>query len=406
MSLDPLDTVRVGIVGPSWWVDYWHLPALKNHPDVIVTAVCGEKERSAEEVKIKYGEKARYYTDLDKMLDTALLDGVVVCTPNNLHHPVTMAAMHAGLHVTCEKPMAITTDEAEEMFSTAQSKSLIGMINFPYRDNPAVKEMKSKLADGYVGTPFHISGSYHGGFGLGDKRGWRGYRDKSGAGILGDLGSHLIDLARYVLQQEFGSVCAHTMTALKSPAAEKKWLPSRTENPEVGALNDDSCTFLAEFEKGTQGIFHTSWLAYQGAYTQHQELEIYGSEGRLHFVANHAGTFLRGMRRGEQKWEWFPVAGTVSPEDAREESEDYFRPGRLTPTNTTYRWVEAIKANDRRLTPSFEDGWRSQLVIDAVLVSSAKRRWVDVPSYNDGADDEDDTESPDEANETEYTVFD
>ncbi len=406
MSLDPLDTVRVGIVGPSWWVDFWHLPALKNHPDVLITAVCGEKERSAEEIKIKYGEKAKYYTDMDTMLDTALLDGVVVCTPNNVHHPATMAALHAGLHVTCEKPMAINSDEALEMMTTAQKKGLIGMINFPYRDNPAVKEMKSKLADGYVGTPFHLSGSYHGGFGLGDKRGWRGFRSTSGAGILGDLGSHLIDLARYVLDDYFTSVCAHTMTTVKSRLDGATPVPYRTENAAVGDMNDDSCTFLAEFDKGTQGIFHTSWIAYQGVYTQHQELEVYGSEGRLHFVANHAGTFLRGMRRGEKKWEWFPIAGIVTPEDAREENEDYFRPGRLTPTNTTYRWVEAIKKNDRSLTPSFEDGWRSQLVIDAILVSSAKRRWVDVPAYNDTGDEEDDTESPDDESEVEYTVFD
>lgn len=404
MSLDPLDTVRVGIIGPSWWVDFWHLPALLHHPDVIITAVCGTQDRTADEIKIKYGEKAKYFTDLDTMLDTALLDGVVVCTPNNVHHPATMAALRRGLHVTCEKPMALTSDEALEMYTTARDKGLIGMINFPYRDNPAVKELKSKLAEGYVGTPFHISGSYHGGFGLGEKRGWRGYRTTSGAGILGDLGSHLIDLARYVLDDEFASVCAHTMTALKSQNDAKTPVPSRTENKEVGDLNDDSCTFLAEFDKGTQGIFHTSWLAYQGAYGQQQELEIYGSEGRLHFLANHSGTFLRGMRRGEQKWEWFPIAGIVPPEDAREENEDHFRPGRLTPTNTTFRWIEAIKNNDRRLTPSFEDGWRTQLVIDAVLVSSAKRRWISISTSDDKSDDDD--SEPHTEEDAEYTVFD
>ncbi|GEM_PF-53221 len=402
MSLDPLDTVRVGIIGPSWWVDFWHLPALTHHPDVIITAVCGTQERTADEIKLKYGERAKYYTDLDTMLDQALLDGVVVCTPNNVHYPATMAALRSGLHVTCEKPMALNTDEALEMYTTAKAKGLIGMINFPYRDNPAVQELKTKLAEGYVGTPFHISGSYHGGFGLGEKRGWRGYRTTSGAGILGDLGSHLIDLARYVLNDEFASVCAHTMTALKSQNDAKTPVPSRTENKEVGDLNDDSCTFLAEFDKGTQGIFHTSWLAYQGAYGQQQELEIYGSEGRLHFLANHSGTFLRGMRRGEQKWEWFPIAGIVTPEDAAEENEDYFRPGRLSPTNTTFRWIEAIKKNDRRLTPSFEDGWRTQLVIDAVLASSAKRQWIDISV----SDDENEDSDPEEENGTEYTVFD
>jgi predicted dehydrogenase len=398
-SLDPLDAVRVGIIGPSWWVDYWHLAALQSHPDVLVTAVCGEKERDPAEVKVKYGSKARYFTDLDAMLDTSLLDGVIVCTPNHLHHPATMAALHAGLHVTCEKPMAMDVEQAQEMLAVAESRRLIHMINFPYRDNPAVKEFAAKIEQGYVGTPLHISGAYHGGYALGGKRGWRGFHKTSGAGILGDLGSHLIDLARYVMGQDFRSVCAHSLTVLKPTEDDAPLELRRTEDPKTGDMNDDSCTFLAEFTSGAQGIFHTSWIAHQGAYRQHQELEVYGSEGRLHFAANFAGTFLRGMRRGDQKWEWFPIAGTVTPEDAREENEDYFRPGRHTPTNTTYRWLTAIQKNDHSLAPSFYDGLKTQEVIDAVVRSSAARQWIDLK--HEGDDDEEEPEA-----ETEYVVFD
>lgn len=376
MSLNPLDTVRVGIIGPSWWVNYWHLPALQNHPDAEITAVCGATPRDAAEVRAQYGKNAKFYTDIEAMLDEALLDGVVVCTPNDLHHPATMAALRRNLHVTCEKPIALNAAQAREMAETAKAKRLLGMTNFPYRDNPCVQEFRRLIAEGYVGTPLHISGIYHGGFGLHRSPNWRGLRERSGAGILGDLGSHLIDLARFILGQEFSAVCAHTLTALWGE--EKEGAPTlvRTEDPRVGERNDDSCAFLAEFASGAQGIFHTSWVAYQGAMVQEQQIEIYGSAGRLHFYASHAGTFLRGLRAGEKRWEDIPVVGITPPDGATEEEEDYFRPGRHTPTNTTYRWIQAIRDGQAAITPDLEDGWRSQQVIDAVLKASSERRWV------------------------------
>ena len=372
------DKVRVGIIGPSWWVNYWHLPALQNHPRAEIAAVCGAKMRDEAETKAKYGANVQIFTELETMLDTVPLDAVVVCTPNDLHHPATMAALRRGLHVICEKPVAMDAAQAREMADTARANGLLGMANFPYRDNPNVQAFRRLVAEGYVGRILHVSGQYHGGFGLHRAPGWRGLTERSGAGILGDLGSHLIDLARYITADEFAAVCAHTMTVLHDVEQEPNGVALvRTEDPRTQARNDDACAFLAEFASGAQGVFHTSWVATQGAYAQHQEIEIYGTEGRLHFLANHSGTFLRGIPQGVRRWETIAVEGVVPPDDAHDE-EDYFRPSRLTPTSTTYRWIEAIATGQKTLSPDFEDGWQSQRVIDAVLRASAERRWVAV----------------------------
>lgn len=378
--------VRVGIIGPSWWVNFWHLPAIQNHPDAEITGVCGEKPREPGEVQAKYGPNARFYTNVETMLRDAPLDGVIVCTPNDVHYPAAMAVLNHGLHVTCEKPLALNAAQAQEMVQTAQARGLIGMTNFPYRDNPCVQTLRRLIAEGYIGTLLHIGGQYHGGFGLTRPPGWRGLRERSGAGILGDLGSHLIDLARFVTQDEFASVCAHSLTMRryeKSMNGESGELGAfaglaRTEDATVATRNDDACAFLAEMQSGAQGIFHTSWLAYQGAEAQHQELDVYGTAGRLHFVANHAGTFLRGKRVGEAQWETIPVSGVVSPATGREEDEDHFRPGRMTPTNTTYRWIEAIRQEQASISPDLTEGWRAQQVIDAVVQASRERRWIDI----------------------------
>ena len=181
MSTEPLEEVRVGVIGPSWWVDYWHLAGIKNHPAAEIHAVCGHNDRSAGEVTRKYGVQARYFTNYEEMLDCVSLDGVVICTPNDLHYPATMAALKRGLHVICEKPIALNAVQAKEMAETAKERERIGMTNFPYRDNPAVIECQRRIASGYVGKILHVSGQYHGGFGLRRSPNWRASRERSGA---------------------------------------------------------------------------------------------------------------------------------------------------------------------------------------------------------------------------------
>jgi predicted dehydrogenase len=373
-----LKKVRVGIIGPSWWVDYWHLPAILNHPDAEIVALCSARPRDAAEVSAKYGQgrDIPVFKDIVTMLNEVQIDGVVVCTPNDVHHPATMAALNHAVHVTCEKPVALNAGQAREMAETAAAKSLIGMSNFPYRGNPAAIELRRQIASGFVGKLLHISGQYHGGFGLLRAPGWRGSRRQSGAGILGDLGSHLIDLARFAVQDEFAAVTSSSLTVLKQESGDLRRV--RTEDPSVGDRNDDSCAFLAEFASGAQGIFHTSWLAYQGGYTQHQELEVYGSEGRLSFLSTHTGTHLKGIRVGEKRWEYFPIDAVTRFDEFGEDEEDFFRPGRHNATNTTYRWIDAIRDCKTTISPDLTDGLRAQLVIDAVIQAGKERRWVDV----------------------------
>ena len=382
--MDERGNVRVGIIGPSWWVNFWHLPAIENHPHAEVYAVCGAKARDEADVKAKYGPNARFFTDREQMLAEVPLDGVIVCTPNDTHHPATMSVLNHNLHVTCEKPLAMNQEQAREMAKTAQERNLIGMTNFPYRDNPCIQTLRQLVAEGYVGTIFHVAGQYHGGFGLGSSPNWRGLRERSGAGILGDLGSHLIDLVRFTTGDEFASVCAHSLSILRNKATGAFEGLANTEDPRVLPRNDDSMAFLAEMQSGAQAILHTSWLAYQGAERQHQELDIYGAAGHLHFIANHSGTFLRGKRTGDERWETIPVENVVTPEirqaEGLEENEDYFRPGRLTPTNTTYRWIEAIRQGQTTISPDLTDGWRAQQVIDAVIAASRERKWRRVES--------------------------
>jgi predicted dehydrogenase len=236
--------------------------------------------------------------------------------------------------------------------------------------------MKQLISEGFIGDVLHVSGQYHGGFGLSGSPNWRGSRSQSGSGILGDLGSHLIDLAWYATGEDFSSVTTSSMTVLRPEGSPL--LKVRSEDPRVGDRNDDSCAFLAEFKSGAQGIFHTSWVAFQAQYVQHQELEVYGTAGRLRFLATHTGTSLKALKVGESRWETFSIEDTVAHTETGPDDEDYFRPGRLNGVNNTYRWVSAIRDGAKTISPDLTDGLRSQLVIDAVIEASAERKWVDV----------------------------
>ncbi|HEV2471293.1 MAG TPA: Gfo/Idh/MocA family oxidoreductase [Chthonomonadales bacterium] len=377
--------IRIGIIGPSWWVDYWHLPALQRHSRAEICAICGQTERSREQLGERYGERARWFTDWEEMLTVAAPDGVIVCTPNDLHYPATMAALRRNAHVVCEKPLALNARQAREMANEAKSRRLIGMTNFPYRDNPAIQMFRTLSIDGFAGKPLHLTAHYYGGFGLHRPPGWRGSRARSGSGILGDLGSHLIDLVRFVTGREFVTVCAQSLTLLPHEHGPSPDL-APTNGPLVEDRNDDSCAFLAELEGGVNAVLHTSWIALQGAAVQSQMIELYGTLGRLRFEATHAGTRLLGMEAEEARWRELPVAGIAPSGDTfRGEDEDYFRPGRHTAANTTYRWIEAICAGAPAISPDLNDGLLAQEVIDAVEKSSRERRWAPVANSKPSA---------------------
>src|SRR5262245_30873611 len=127
-----MEKVRIGIVGTSYWVDEFHLPILQKHPNALVRSLCGRNQTKAEELAQKFSVE-KTFTDYRQMLYDGNLDAVIICTPEDQHHPMTIAALDKGLHILCEKPMAFTSDEAIEMYRKAEEKKLKHMVNFTMR---------------------------------------------------------------------------------------------------------------------------------------------------------------------------------------------------------------------------------------------------------------------------------
>lgn len=355
---------RAGVVGTSWWVDLEHLPGLKARADVEVAALCGRDGQRLAALADKFGVPDRF-TDWKEMIAQGRLDLVAIVTPNLLHHPVAMAALDKGLHVICEKPLALDATQARQMAAAAEAKKLQTLTFFTHRALAAAAQVKRLVGEGFLGTPLHVSASYFSASHLepGKPASWRMRRAESGTGVLGDIGSHLVDLVRWWLG-DFTRVAG-------------QWQVRTRERTGGTVDGDEDCSFLAQLENGVQGVFQASKLVAGRA--NFQRIELYGDRGSLvyeaepGFDATWEGRLLAGSpdRNG-----LVPVAlppeltkGLDAPDNQASRIEAYRR--------LTDPFFDAIRAGGRS-SPDFRDGAAVQAVLDAVASSADGARWVEV----------------------------
>ena len=152
--------VRVGIIGTSWYADFVHLPNMTGCPDAEVVAICGRGRERAEEMATKYSVP-NVFTDYRDLLAHPL-DAVVIATPDDTHYDMTMTALDAGLHVLCEKPLALNAAQVKEMYDKAEAAGLKHMTFFSYRFLPYHRYLKRLIEEDYLGRIYHCAIRYMG----------------------------------------------------------------------------------------------------------------------------------------------------------------------------------------------------------------------------------------------------
>ncbi|HZG66012.1 MAG TPA: Gfo/Idh/MocA family oxidoreductase [Herpetosiphonaceae bacterium] len=359
--------VRVGVVGTSWFADILHLPSLASHPHAEISAICGRNRDRAEEVARKYAIP-HVFTDYREMIASGMLDALIVITPDALHYPITMAALDAGLHVLCEKALALTAAHAKEMYVKAEAGGRKHMTFFTSRWLPPYRYLHHLIEQGYIGRCYHCHLRQEGGYGREASYGWR-FDRQHGNGILGDLGSHLIDLARWNIG-EVAKVSGHLATFVERPGVDGQPLD---------AANDAALVAL-EFANGAHGTIHVSAVAHVGDRGQDTRVAFYGDSGSLELDFTFSGTELRGLRQGEEHWQILEIPDDLWQGVDRTASfiEQVF--GVFQTQSVGDRlFIDSI-LEDRSVSPSFDDGWKAQEVIDAAIASHEQGRWVDVPT--------------------------
>jgi predicted dehydrogenase len=336
----------------------------------VLKVVCGRDESGVREAARVYGWE-EHATDWQEVVNRDDIDLVDICTPGDTHAPIAIAAARARKIVFCEKPLANTLAEAEAMLEAVRAAGVPHMICHNYRRAPAVALAKRIIEEGRVGEIYHYRGTY-----LQDwivdpdfPRVWRLEKAKAGSGALGDIASHSIDLARYLVGE-----ITEVSGMLKTFITER---PARAGSSETAPVDvDDAALALVRFEGGAVGTIEGSRFA--AGRKNYNRFEINGSRGSLAFD-------LERMNELELYTEEGPDSGfrTILVTDpAHPYVNGWWPPGHIigyehTFTHTVLDLLKAV-AEKHLPSPNFEDGVRNQRVLDAIERSSASRRWESV----------------------------
>ncbi|MEW6686346.1 MAG: Gfo/Idh/MocA family oxidoreductase [Candidatus Edwardsbacteria bacterium] len=330
----------VGVIGIGVIAQLAHLPAFSKFKDANLVALCDFEEAKAKKLAEKYGVK-KLFTDFEKLLKCEEVQAVVIATPNYLHAPMTIAALEAGKHVLCERPMALNADQAKEMVKAAEKAKRRLAIGFNNRFRPEVQILKRFLEGEELGEVFYVKAGW-----LRRRTDWRSeewlWRKKtSGGGVFLDLGIHLLDTALWLI----GNLEVNTVSAS---------LYKREKSQEI----EDSGVAFIKTKKGGTLSLEVSWtLVFERDLTY------------MNFFGEKGAALLNPLRiHKEMHGELVNVTPTTKiPADSYRLSY-YLQAG---------NFVEAVLQNREPLV-SGEDGLKITELLDAIYQSAKEGKEVKI----------------------------
>ena len=360
---------------------FYELPL---RPELVVVA--GRTAEGVETARERLGWREAT-TDWRTLLHRDDVHLVDICTPGSSHAEVAIAALEAGKHVLCEKPLANTVEEAEAMVAAARSAAGSGakaMVAFNYRRVPALELARRLIADGRLGQIRHVRARYMQDWIVDPEFPlvWRLIGDEAGSGALGDIGAHIVDIAQHLVAAPITTVSALTETFIRErplPARYGGLAAAGGASGERGEVTvDDAALFLARFANGAVGTFEATRFAL--GRRNGMGIEIYGSKGSLRFDVERLNELELYESEADATTEGFRRILVTEP--MHPWLEGWWPTGHIlgwehTFTHEVHDLVLAI-AHDEQPSPSFEDGLQVQRVLLAVEQSATGRSWVDI----------------------------
>jgi predicted dehydrogenase len=333
-----------------------------------LAAICGRDRAEVAAAAERLGWAA-WETDWKRLVERDDVDLVDVCTPGSSHAEISIAALEAGKHVLCEKPLANSVEEARAMAAAAERAAAGGvraMVGFNFRRVPAVALARQLVAAGRLGPIRHVRGSYLASHALDPEFPlvWRLQAEQAGSGALGDLGAHVIDLAQYLAGDRIAGVSALTETFVR-----ERPLPGGGGRGPVTV--DDAAAFIGRFAGGALGSFEATRFA--AGHTEGLSVEVNGALGsvvwqlgalnELQLFETAGEEATQGFRRIQVTRADHPYAGAWWPDGHSIGYEHTF-------THEVRDLLQAI-ADGRDPEPTFADGLQVQEVLGAVQRSAA-----------------------------------
>ena len=337
--------------------------------DVDMRVICGRNEEAVTAAAAKYGWQSAE-TDWRAVIARDDIDIIDVCTPGSSHEEIAVAALNAGKHVICEKPLANTVAEAERMAAAAKAASGKSMVAFNYRRVPALAYARELVRQGRLGRIFHVRAVYLQDWIIDPEFPlvWRLVKEEAGSGALGDLGAHIVDAAQFVTGSQITNVSGELRTFIdERPLVGETHLLEATKSAERGKVTvDDAALFLANFDNGAVGTFEATRFA--SGRKNGMAIEVNGEKASLRFEFESMNELWVHDHTVDGKDAGF--RRVMVTEGDHPYVEGWWPPGHVLGYDHTFthefRDFVLDIVNDRAPEPSFADGLYVQRVLDAV----------------------------------------
>ncbi|HUC94222.1 MAG TPA: Gfo/Idh/MocA family oxidoreductase [Paenibacillus sp.] len=344
--------LKIGVIGLGGIANF-HISGILASADAELWSICDVNEEAvlkrAEELNIP---ESRRYLNHEEMLRDPDLDGVFIGTPNFNHFTVAYEAIKNRKPFALEKPVSLDTREAAMLKELLEADRVPHMICFTYRYKAAARYAKQLIGQGALGKINHIYSQYLQGWAINEDIPlvWRFQKALSGSGALGDLGSHMLDLHRFLVG-ETEKVIADAGTIVKERG--------RIGEEGKGEVDvDDFCHVLARLEGGISSTMAISRFAYgRGNY---QRIEVYGTKGALVYSLEEEDTLLVKMaEQGDEQFRELPIPDTFK-------------------VNQMQAFFDLLNGKEDGLDATIEDGYINQLTLDSIIESFTEERWIAV----------------------------
>ncbi|MBD1206416.1 MAG: Gfo/Idh/MocA family oxidoreductase [Rhodobacteraceae bacterium] len=387
-----MPSVRVAILGASGWMGKVHTMAFQTFPHFLgagdgtaqIAALVQKTPADAADLAAR-APGARVLTDWRDAVNDPEIDLIDICLPDNLHYPVAKAALLAGKHVYCEKPLADTAAEAKELADIARAKGLITRVGHGFPRNPVHDLAKEIISSGEIGELRLFKGCQHVDM-FGDPSApfmWRADGKLAPTGIVGDTGTHVFSFMEFLVGRVKSLVADNMIVTPRRPVLSGSALGSSAEaltgNEEwADVTNPDATHMMCRFENGASGIVDFSRVATGRKFRQ--AYEIYGTKGSLVYdydEMNRLRLYSNDDRAGRRGFR----AIDVGPDHPTFRA---FLP--LPNLSLGYNETKIIEAAEviRSITrgtpmwPTFDTGHHICQIVDACMESARRGSWVDI----------------------------
>lgn len=347
--------VRIGIIGVGGIAQSAHISSLVKIPSCKIVAICDIDPKALKKVGDQLAiDDAHRFVNYKDLIACPEVDAVEICTPNYLHVPMAVDVVNAGKPVEIEKPLSVDLPSTKPLVDALAKNPVPNMMCFSYRFKPATQFAKWIMEQGMLGDIVSVDVAYlkSSAFMEGRRLDWRFVKEYAGTGVLGDLGVHLLDMTRFLVG-DVKSVCAMKDTVVKQRQRldSDEWAPVET---------DDYCNFLADLGNGIAGSFVITRCALGNANTI--KYDIYGTDGVLSFNLNNPEVLKVCLGPIDKK------CGNLHEVKVPKEFN----------ITQEKNFVDIASGKEVTIHPDVTDGVACQKILDALLLSSDEKRWVDI----------------------------